>query len=184
MGYYERLDLEAAVDYVQALTPGQIGVLGFSMGGAVAISTAAQNPAIAAVVSDGGFARLQPTLKAGLRERGVPRWLSRLVTPWTMRMAGWRLACNLAEADPLRWVHLLSPRPVLFIHGGRDRYVPQAEIEALHAAAGNPKALWIVQEAEHRRIDEARPEEYQARVLAFFEEWLVEGAEDERVAAH
>ncbi len=184
MGYYERLDLLAAVDYAQGLGIDQVGVLGFSMGGAVAISAAAQSPAIAAVISDGGFARLRPTLQAGLQQRGIPLWLARIVTPWTMRIAGWRLGCDLAEADPLRWVHLLSPRPILFIHGGRDRYVDLAEIEALYAAAGNPKTLWIVQEAEHRRIDEARPEEYLARVLAFFEEWLVEEARDEPVVAH
>ncbi len=184
MGYYERLDLLAAVDYAQALGIDQVGVLGFSMGGAVAISTAAQNPAIAAIVSDGGFARLRPTLQAGLQQRGIPLWLARIVTPWTMRIAGWRLGCDLAEADPQRWVHLISPRPILFVHGGRDRYVDPAEIEALHAAAGNPKALWIVQEAEHRRIDQARPEEYRARVLAFFEEWLAEEARDEPVVAH
>ena len=175
MGYYERLDLLGAVDFLQERGIEQAGVLGFSMGGAVAISTAAQCPAIAAVVSDGGFARIQPTLQAGLKQRGIPLWLASLLTPWTVRITGWHLNCDLAEADPLRWVHQISPRPVLFVHGGRDIYVPLTEIESLHAEAGNPKALWIVQEAEHRQVDEARPEEYLARVLGFFERWLVKG---------
>lgn len=174
MGYFEGLDLLAAVEYAQTLSSQQIGVLGFSMGGAVAISTAAKCPAIAAVVSDGGFSRIQPTLQAGLRQRGIPRWLAKIVAPWTLRIAGWRLGCDLAKADPLRWIHQLSPRPALFIHGGRDSYVALDEIEALHATAGNPKAIWIVQEAEHRRIDEARPKEYLARILAFFEESLAQ----------
>jgi pimeloyl-ACP methyl ester carboxylesterase len=182
MGYYERLDLLAAVAWAQERGFERVGILGFSMGGAVAISTAAQCLGIAAVASDSGFARLQPTLQAGLQQRGLPNWLAKLVTPWMMRMAGWRLHCRLDEADPLRWVHKISPRPVLFIHGGRDRYVDRTEIEALHASAGNPKALWFVQEAEHRRIDRVRPEEYQARVLGFFERWLAEGGQDESVA--
>jgi fermentation-respiration switch protein FrsA (DUF1100 family) len=172
MGYYERLDLLGAVDYVQARGIDRVGVLGFSLGGAVSISTAAQCPAIAAVVSDGGFGRIQPTLAAGIHERGVPTWLARLLAPIVARIAGWHLGCDLAAADPLRWVGQISPRPVLLIHGGRDTFVPLAEVEALYAAAGNPRELWIVHEAEHRRVDDARPEEYMERILAFFDRWL------------
>jgi pimeloyl-ACP methyl ester carboxylesterase len=172
MGYYERLDLLGAVDYVQARGIDRVGVLGFSLGGAVGISTAAQCPAIAAVVSDGGFARIQPTLAAGIHERGVPAWLARLLAPIVARIAGWRLGCDLAAADPLRWIGRISPRPVLLIHAGQDVFVPQAEVEALYAAAGNPKEIWIVSEAEHRRVDDAQPEEYMERILGFFDRGL------------
>jgi pimeloyl-ACP methyl ester carboxylesterase len=182
MGYYERLDLLGAVDLLQQRGFGQAGVLGFSMGGAVAISTAAECPAIAAVVSDGGFARIQPTLQAGLRQRGLPLWLSRVLAPFVVRAAGWRLGCDLTEADPVRWIGQVSPRPVLLIYGEKDRYVPLAEIENLHAAAGNPKELWIVQDADHRTVDRARPEEYLERVIGFFECWLAEEAENEPLA--
>jgi fermentation-respiration switch protein FrsA (DUF1100 family) len=134
--------------------------------------TAAQCPAIAAIVSDSGFGQVQPTVQAGLWHRGMPHRLARIVAPWVVRFVGLRLRCDLAAADPLRWVSQISPRPVMFIHGGRDIYVTLTEIERLYAAAGNPKALWIVQEAEHRRIDVLCPEEYRTRVLDFFEQWL------------
>jgi alpha-beta hydrolase superfamily lysophospholipase len=172
MGYYEQSDLLGAVDHLQERGIKRVGVLGFSLGGAVAISTAAQCPTIVAVVSDGGFARILPTLERGLQQRGVPGWLARSLAPIIVRIAGRRLGCDLQAADPLRWIHQISPRSVLFIHGGQDTYVPQAEIEQLYAAAGNPKALWIVPEAEHRRVDQARPEEYMARVLGFFDQSL------------
>jgi fermentation-respiration switch protein FrsA (DUF1100 family) len=176
MGYYERLDLLGSIDYVQARGIERVGVLGFSMGGAVAISTAARCPAIAAVVSDGGFARIRSALRAGIQERGLPKSLAAVLTPLAVRFAGWRLGCDLDDADPLRWIGDISPRPVLLIHAGQDIFVTRAEIEALYAAAGNPRELWSVPEAKHRRVDQVRPEEYMARILAFFDRWLGEEA--------
>lgn len=172
MGYYERLDLLGAVDFLLGRGIDRVGVLGFSLGGAVAITTAAKCPAIAAVVSDGGFARIRPTLQIGIQARGVPAWLARQLAPVVMRLAGWRLGCDPSAADPLRWIGQISPRPLLLIHGGQDLYVPRPEIEALYAAAGNPKDLWIVPEAEHRQVDRVRPVEYMSRVLGFFDRSL------------
>lgn len=176
MGFYERLDLLGATDYLLERGIERVGVLGFSMGGAVAISTAAQCPAIAAVVSDGGFARIGPTLQIGLIQQGVPCWVARIAAPIIVRLVGWRLACDLSAADPLRWISRPSPRPLLLIHGGRDVYVPPTEIERLYAVAGAPKELWIVPEAEHRQVHRSRPQEYMARVLGFFDQALTEGA--------
>lgn len=178
MGYYERLDLWGAVHYLQSRGVERMGVLGFSMGGAVAISTAAKCPDLVAVVSDGGFARIQPTLVRGVEARGLPAWLGSTLAPLILLITRWRLGCDLRAADPLKWIGQISPRPVMLIQGGRDVYVPQREAEALYAAAGNPKALWIVPEAEHRRVDKARPQEYISRVLAFFDRWLAEEEHD------
>jgi alpha-beta hydrolase superfamily lysophospholipase len=178
MGYYERLDLLGAVDFLRRRGIDHVGVLGFSMGGAVAISTAAECPSITAVVSDGGFARVQSALKAGIQQRGLPRSLARLLAPLVARLASWRLACDLGAADPILWISRLRSQPVMLIHAGRDRYVRQSEIEALYAAARNPKELWIVSEAEHRRVDQVRPDEYMQRILAFFDRWLFEEDRD------
>jgi fermentation-respiration switch protein FrsA (DUF1100 family) len=177
MGTLERLDLLGAIDYLRARGIERVGVLGFSMGAAVAIYTAARCPAIAALASDGGFPSLQPTLAAGLRQRGIPAWLAQVLTPLAVRFAGWRLGSSLPDTDPIRWIADISPRPVFFVHAGRDAYVSLAEIEGLYAAAGDPKQLWIVPEAEHRRVDQARPDEYLTRLLDFFGQWL---AEDDR----
>jgi pimeloyl-ACP methyl ester carboxylesterase len=184
ISYYERLDLLGAVDYLHERGIGRFGVLGFSMGGSVAMSTAAGCPAIAAVVSDGGFARLGPTLQAGLRERGLPAWLARALASLTLRSLGWRLGCDLTTADPLRWVDQISPRPLLLIHGERDPYVSLGEMEALFESAGNPKALWIVPGAGHRQADQTCPDNYWARVLGFFDRWLAEEGNHGHMAGH
>ena len=67
----------------------------------------------------------------------------------------------------------IAPRPILFIHGDHDPYVTIADVEALYAAAGEPKELWRVPEAGHREADKSRPAEYRERVIDFFERYLV-----------
>ena len=168
MGYHERLDLLGAVDYLRSRGIDRVGVLGFSMGGAVAISTAPQSEAIRAVVSDGAFARLGSAIASGARERGLPVWAS----PLMIGSASLRLGSWLPKADPIRWVDKIAPRALLIIHGGLDPYVSLAEVQELYTKAGEPKELWVVPEAGHRRVDKQRPDEYRARLLAFFDDWL------------
>lgn len=172
MGVLERLDLLGAVDYLRERGIERVGVLGFSMGGVVAMSTAPHSEAIVAVVSDGGFSRLERAVAAGARQRGLPAFLTPLFGRLVVWLAGLRLGVRLSEADPLRWVDKIAPRALFIIHGGRDPYVSVEEARELYQRAGEPKELWIVPEAPHRQVDAHRPEEYRQRVLGFFDRWL------------
>ncbi len=172
MGHHERLDLLGAVDYLSSRGIARVGVLGFSMGGAVAISTAPQSEAICAVVSDGGFARMKNAIAGGVRERGWPSWAAAWMSPLIVCLASLRLGSWLPRADPIRWVDQIAPRALLIIHGGLDPYISLAEVQQLYAKAGEPKELWVAPEAGHRQVDRQHPEEYRARLLAFFDKWL------------
>lgn len=169
MGYRERLDLLGAVDYLRSRDIDRVGVLGFSMGGAVAISTARQSEAIRAVVCDGGFTRLGNAIARGARERGWPGWVAALVSPLIICLARLRLGSWLPRADPVRWVDKIAPRALLIIHGGLDPYVSLTDVHELYAKAGEPKELWVVPQTGHRRVDKQRPDEYRAKLLAFFD---------------
>lgn len=171
-GYYERLDLLGAIDLLQSRGFSRFGVLGFSLGGAVGIATAAQSEDIVAVISDGGFTQLRKVVEAGMREKGFPSFLAALVAPLMIWVAGRRLGCDLSEASPLRWVKKIAPRALLLIHGAEDPYISVEDVRRLYEAAGEPKELWIVAEAGHRQVDEVRPEEYRGRVLGFFDRYL------------
>jgi fermentation-respiration switch protein FrsA (DUF1100 family) len=179
LGYFERQDLLGAIDYLQSHGIGEVGVLGFSMGGAVGLTAAAQNRAIRAVVSDGGFARLESAVLGWGLERNLPRWLALLVARLIIVVAGWRLGVHLSDADPIRWVAHIAPRAVFFVHGDRDPFVAVADVEALYARSGEPKALWRVAEADHRRVDRLYPDEYRQRIIRFFERHLIEPADEE-----
>jgi fermentation-respiration switch protein FrsA (DUF1100 family) len=172
MGYFERQDLLGAIDYLLSRGITEVGVMGFSMGGAVGITTAAQCEAIRAVISDGGFAHLESAVIGWGLERGLPRRLARPLARLIITVAGWRLGIRLTDADPLRWVAHIAPRAVLFIHGDRDPFVTISDVEALYAQAGEPKGLWRIAEAKHRRVDRLQPIEYRRRVTDFFERYL------------
>jgi hypothetical protein len=146
------------------------------------MATAPQSEAIRAVVSDGGFARLWGAIAAGVRERGpssrsgqgLPGFLASLVSHLIMWLMGLRLGCSLSEADPVRWVGKIAPRALFIIQGALDPFITVEEARELYAAAGEPKEIWIVPEAGHREADRRHTEEYYHRVLAFFDQWLIE----------
>ena len=172
LGYHERQDLLGAVDWLQKRGVSRVGVLGFSMGGAVALSAAPLHPLIHVVVADGAFAEVRTLIEGGLRER----YKTGPLTPWLawamLQAIGWRVAANVAQADPLRVIGELAPRAVLLIHGAQDPYVPMDSIRALYRAARPPKALWVVPEAGHREAAQLRPQEYERRVVDFFKTYL------------
>ena len=176
-GYHERKDLLGAMDFLRGKGIFKVGVLGFSLGGAVGISTAAECDDIVAVVADGAFVELRRTLARGAQERGFPRWLVRPLGPFILWLAGRRVGADLTESEPLRHVHRIAPRALFVIHGEDDPYISVDDARRLYDRAGEPKELWIAQGAGHRRVDEVYPDEYQERVVGFFDRYLAPAGE-------
>ena len=172
MGYHERQDVLAAIEFLGRRGIHRVGLLGFSMGGAVAMSTAPLSPAVQAVVSDGGFARLEALISGSLASKGVPALLATLMGKLIMSMMSLWLGCPLREADPIRWVDKIAPRGLFLIHGARDRLVPTSDVRLLFERAGEPKKLWIEPNAGHRQVDKMAPERYLATILEFFDSFF------------
>jgi len=172
VGYLERQDVLGALDWLALRGQERVGLLGFSMGGAVAMLTAPIAPHVRAIVSDGGIARLTSAIVGRLGEARVPRWVARPIAWLVVLFTSLRLGVNLFAYEPMRWVGQVAPRPVFFIHGGRDPYLAPGEFQALVAAAREPKLVWRVAEAPHREVDLTAPEEYRRRIVSFFDRWL------------
>jgi pimeloyl-ACP methyl ester carboxylesterase len=167
-----RHDLLAALAYLERRGIHRLGLMGFSMGAAVAISTAPLSPAVQAVVADSPFAELRTIVRAGMCNRGFPEPIASPLTELVIRSLAHNTGCNPSDADPIRWVSQVSPRPLLIIHGGKDLDVPVSEARRLYEKAHAPKELWIVDQAVHRCVDQCCPDEYRSRILAFFDQWL------------
>jgi alpha-beta hydrolase superfamily lysophospholipase len=176
-GFHERKDLLGALDFLRSKNIYTVGVLGFSLGAVVGISTAAEGDEIVAVVADGAFVELRSALARGAQERHLPGRLVRALGPSILWLAGKRVGGDLQQSDPLRWVDRIAPRALFLIHGAEDPYVSVEDVQRLYERAGEPKELWIAPGAGHRRVDEVYPDQYRERVLGFFDRYLatVEG---------
>ena len=169
-GYYERHDLLGAVDYLESRGVTSIGVLGFSLGAATAILTAGEEPRISAVVSDGCFADLTEIINREATKRGgLPGWF----TPGYLFMNRVMYGVDLNAVRPIDAVSKIAPRPIFFIHGASDDFVPPAHVNRLYEASNNPSNLvWIVPNAKHIEAYKIASVEYVEKVTAFFNKEL------------
>jgi uncharacterized protein len=172
LGFSERYDLIAAVQFAKSKGAERVGVLGFSMGGTVALATAAVYGDINAVAADSPFVYVLSAVAGGLMERGVSEGLSFLLARLFVMTACLRTRLNLFDIDLVQWIQRVAPRPLLLIFGEQDVIVPQSEVDVLFARAGEPKEVWRVPEAAHRNIHIRQPEEYRRRILDFFDRHL------------
>ncbi len=134
-----------------------VGVLGQSLGGATAIVAVAQEPFVKAAVIEAAFASYPQMGKEAL-QRSAWTWLLSFTAPVLLRK----------KYDPIRYVADISPRPLFFIHGDKDRVVPVHMSQQLYAQAGEPKKLWIVEGANHLEIRGREGKKYEAEVVSFF----------------
>lgn len=163
VGHDEALDVEAALDYA-LVQPGVswVGIWGGSMGGVAALHAAKRRPEIRAIVGDSVPSNARGTLETVARTP-VFRGIIQGVGEREMGLA-------IDDIRPDRWIAQMSPRPVLLIQGGEDRKIPLDSAQHLYHSAGGYPELWFEPGVGHLKMLEDRPEEYERRVIAFFQE--------------
>ncbi|MAT99237.1 MAG: hypothetical protein CL608_19020 [Anaerolineaceae bacterium] len=171
-GLAEVADVRAALHFLQAqpeIDPARIGIVGHSMGGAIAIRAAAQMPEIRLVVAESVYTNF-----AGNEERLIisfarlPAWTAPLIMDW----AEWIAGVDSNQLAPLREVASLAPRPILFIQGGRDKTVHVSNGSTLYDTAVPPKERLLIPCAGHNNLFETDPELMTQRLLQFLEQNL------------
>jgi len=166
IGYYETLDAKAALLYAQA-QPGveHVGAWGGSMGGSTMIRAAARYQAIEALVSDSAFAALEDQFL-----RRIPYPSLRLLM---QIIAEQETGSRIDWVRPVDDIVRISPRPVYIIQGLSDAAIPADSAQRLFDAAGEPRFLWFGEGAYHLNMYARFPEEYELRVIAFFDRYLL-----------
>jgi len=151
-----------------------VGMLGYSMGGAVALLAMARTERLRVGVVDSTYARLGSLLRRYLRRiHHLPAW------PFghlACLGVSWRLRTPLARLDPLTVVPFTAPRPLLLIHGDSDQSVPVAEAWQLCHAWPGPKAFWRMASSDHMQMQERYRPAYERKVTAFFDRHLAGAA--------
>ena len=171
LAYYELRDAEAAVRYALERAPGaRLGVVGYSMGAAIAVLLAARTPEVRAVVADSPFTGIADVVAHGAQRLRAP---ARLVVPLADLMTRARYGYRFGDVRPIAAVAAISPRPLLIIHGTQDTLIPVSHAYAMFEAARPPKELWLIEGAEHCGGYFVDRPAYVARVAAFFADWLL-----------
>ena len=169
LGYHEAIDLQEAATWVlEQPDVAKVGVLGYSLGGVTAILGAAQDARIEAVVAEGGFY----DLTADITERGkripLTRRLMYSTNPLFFRL---KTGVSTQSISPVSVIGRIGPRPLLLIYGEHE--VDEAHAQEQYETAGDPKQLWIVPNCGHGGYLQVAPEEWERRVVIFFNEALL-----------
>lgn len=149
---------------------GRIGGLGFSVGGEMMLEAAAENPGIAALVAEGAGAR---SYKETTEQLDGPE-LARNLIPLAANQIGLALFSNrLPPANLIDIVPDIAPRRVLLIfapEGGTSE-----TLTPLYGRLIGPSAsVWAMPGVEHLKGFQSHPEEYERRVVGFFDRTLLE----------
>jgi fermentation-respiration switch protein FrsA (DUF1100 family) len=165
-GYYETLDVKAALDFALA-QPGveHVGAWGGSMGAVTMIRAAAQYSQIEALIADSPFITLEEEMD--LRVPILP--MRSLIKFFAEKETG--VSVNLVR--PVDDIASISPRPVFIIQGMADGMVPLDSAQRLYDAAGEPRQLWVEDDVPHLNMYAYYRERYTKRAIKFFDEYLL-----------
>jgi alpha-beta hydrolase superfamily lysophospholipase len=176
MGYWERLDAEAAVKFLreEVHTDDRIVLFGISMGAAAALLAAAETPEVAAVISDSSFLSFNDTVDHHVRLfLHLPTFpMANEFKFFIERKAGF----DASKLDALDAVKRIGDRPILFIAAANDRRMPPEIAQTLYNACASSKRDLLVVNGPgsdiHGHAYQASPQFYIGRVAQFLDNAL------------
>lgn len=152
----------------------QIVMFGVSMGGATTMMTSGIKlpHQVKAFVEDCGYTSLAAELDY---EAGNMYHLPAVIAkPAEASLSIVNRIANgfyTTEASSVASLHH-NHRPMLFIHGAKDTFVPTEMVYTNYKATRGPKQLWIVPKATHAKSYQTTPQQYQAHVQGFLNQYV------------
>lgn len=167
MGYFEKLDVIAAVDFlVNVKKMESIGVFGVSLGASTAILAMSEDTRIKSGIFNSGYANVADVLaEVGARDYGLPRFP---LIPMVMWISGLRTGANMGEINAEDRIAAISPRPVFIMHCTADNFVPYSHGQRMYKAAKEPREMWSPECTKHVHEWNQFRAESERRVKEFF----------------
>jgi len=157
-------DIDAAIDWLKGqpeAIPGQIAVIGHSVGAAAALLSASRRRDLAGVISLAAFAHPAAMMRRWLAAKGIPYFpLGWYVLHYVQHVIGHRFDA-IAPLDTITRVAC----PVLLVHGEDDSTVPVGDAHAIHARRPPDQVQLRVLPGEHDATDEL--ERHSDELVAF-----------------
>ena len=169
LGWEGTKDLEAAIAFLKKrpdVDPERIGGIGRSVGGELLIELAAETDDLKAVVSEGAGIR---SIREASESSGVEKWAG--APTWGATTLGTAVfSGNSPPPNLMDVVDDIAPRALFLIYAARGQGGEDLSAD-YHEVAGEPKQLWKT-DSSHVGGYDADPEEYERRVVQFFDRFL------------
>lgn len=175
-GWREKVDVKKWAEKVikRNGNKSQIAIFGVSMGGATTMmSSGLKMPKqVKAYIEDCGYTNVKDEIEHEAEDLyhfpAFPRFpLVEVLSGITRIRAGY----FLKDASSVKQV-AKNKRPILFIHGAKDTFVPTKMVYQNYKAANGPKELWVVPGAKHAKSFATHPIQYQEKVNNFLSKYM------------
>lgn len=175
-GWREKVDVKKwAKEVIQKNgSDSKIAIFGVSMGGATTMmaSGLTMPRQVKAYIEDCGYTNVKDEVEHEAEDLyhlpTFPRFpLVEVLSGITRLRAGY----FLGDGSSIRQV-AKNKRPMFFIHGEKDTFVPTKMVYDNYQASKGKKELWIVPGAKHAKSFATKPAQYQKKVKAFLNRYL------------
>lgn len=177
LGYREVDDLNDVIEWLRRNHPeiaGKIGVIGYSMGGAVVLMHAAKYGGVDAYIADSPYIDVFESGKRWIKRSKEPlRSMLLLVFPLIVKFTESRVRVKGEELRLYKYAKALKNSRILAIIGRRDDLVNIGEVTKFVEEAGQAGAeveLWVT-DSMHVRSIVTNPGEYREKVTGFLERY-------------
>lgn len=171
-GWPERKDYLQWIDrIIKGDSQSEIVLHGVSMGAATVMMTSGEKlpENVKAFVEDCGYSSVKDELTYQLKDMfNLPAFP---LMPVTSLITKIRAGYFFGEADAVKQLHK-NTKPMLFIHGDKDDFVPYSMLDKVYAATKGPKEKFVVHGANHAEALSADPAKYQEKVTEFLAKYV------------
>jgi dienelactone hydrolase len=170
-GWHGERDLHAAAAYLRGrpdVDPERIGGLGLSVGGEMLIRAAAGSELFTAIVSEGASGQ---SLRDGIANDELGE---EILADGTLTLATALFANDPPPPSLKAQVAKIAPNAVFFVYGENGQGGSETRPNrGFYDAARQPKQLWEVPDGQHIAGITTQPEDYERRVIGFFDAALL-----------
>lgn len=172
MGWKDREDMEQWLPVIERMFGAKdIVVHGVSMGAATTMMMSGDElpPSVKCFVEDCGYTSVWDEFSYELESSfGLPEVPLMYSTSVLCKLKnGW----SFGEASAIEQVRKCQ-RPMLFIHGDRDTFVPSWMVHPLYDAKSGKKNLWVTHGCAHAVSYSTYPKEYTQHVQSFVSNYI------------
>ncbi len=166
MGWLDKDDVYEWIDCIRRMDPdAEVIVHGVSMGGATTMMLSGLNhPAVIGYVEDCGYTSTWDMFKVVMnRDYHLPTFP---IMDLTNLMSRLKLGFDFKKSSSLGQIRKCV-KPILFMHGEKDDYIPVEMCHTLYENYGGEKDLYITPDAGHAESMDYDPDTYFSTIFEF-----------------